>query len=664
MVGDVEGDRGRCMGNFELTGEQEALLGHDPSSHGRVLAGPGTGKSITAMTWIGRLLDDRPDLSCKLLTFTRAATAEFEQKLADAGLIDHAPAPATVHSHALSLLMRMNGHDLPAPVRIADDWERDQLIYEDLARRLVARGFARDKRLVRKLEREMAAGWESLDPTKRLLSDLEPGLRPAFVGLWRQHRAAFGYTLLAELPYRAGMALQDLGSDLDALVDLLLVDEYQDLNLADIRMIKALAELGAAVVAIGDDDQSIYGWRYAAPHGIREFLTAFDTDCDYPLSISHRCSRAILAAATELIESTPDTSRAIKPQLRPRHDAPDGTFAYLRFRTTNAEATGVGAIIEARRRAGVDLDQILVLVRSQADTWTRILNDVLEQHDLSVVATGWVGEALANEELRRAIALGRLVGHATDSLAWWTLTEGLTSGLGKAFTNYVYERRELAETWGQALLRLHTQDYPEQRTGARRLACDVVETTQVHLGEIPEQLGPDSELGWADWLLDNLDPDGLSDEASKLLELVGPAIDPGEGLAYFLNHLEVVGKEMAQQTSEGVQLMPMGRSKGLTVDTTIVMGVEEGIVPLERPEDPPDVDEERRLLYVAMTRARSMCVLTCVERRTGPLARIGAPRVGAARGRSPLLADLSIGQPMNGISFARELLNATTEATA
>lgn len=125
-----------------------------------------------------------------------------------------------------------------------------------LAHLLKARGHGATPTLVRKLEAEMSAGWETLDTTVVLLTDVDPGLRTAYLGAWDEHREAFGYSLLSELPYRAGNALEDFGEDQPPRVDLLIVDEYQDLNAADIRFIAAHRDLGIAVAAIGDDDQS------------------------------------------------------------------------------------------------------------------------------------------------------------------------------------------------------------------------------------------------------------------------------------------------------------------------------------------------------------------------------------------------------------------------
>jgi DNA helicase-2/ATP-dependent DNA helicase PcrA len=142
-----------------LTAEQKAVLAHDRDYPARVLAGPGTGKSATLVALIGKMVKEKPAPRVRLLTFTRAATAELANKLEDhpAAIVER---PSTIHSFAISVLLR-NGSvgDLPRPLRIADDWERHEIVRPTLARRAGV-GVKRLDLLLR----ELAANWESLAP--------------------------------------------------------------------------------------------------------------------------------------------------------------------------------------------------------------------------------------------------------------------------------------------------------------------------------------------------------------------------------------------------------------------------------------------------------------------------------------------------------------------
>jgi len=204
------------------------------------------------------------------------------------------------------------------------------------------------------------------------------------------------------------------------------------------------------------------------------------------------------------------------------------------------------------------------------------------------------------------------------------------------------------ETFGAALLRLYTDGFIG--AGATRdRATAVLRTALAELDALEFEHAVLDARGWGGWLLDRLNPDELSDDARRLFQMVGQAVPPEDGMQGFLSQLEPIGKDLAANTATGVRMMTMAQSKGLTVDTAIVMGVEEGIVPFPR----GDYDEERRLLYVAMTRATEVCILTWAARRTGPSARFGAPSVNRSRNRCPLLSNLpgSVGRSVDGEEF-------------
>lgn len=633
-----------------LNAQQQAFVDHDPTESARVIAGPGTGKSYAAVQFLERLAKEHPELRVRMLTFTRAATAEFAAKMDDADLTGLGIVrPATIHSFALSTLLRLGHGALPTPLRIPDSWEVKNLIRPHLSVRLKVQGHRKaTPKVVKKLEEEMAAGWQSLDPEVALFVEMNPALGAAYVGLWREHRRIFGYSLLAELPFAAGRVLEDHGKA-SVELDLLLVDEFQDLNEADIKMIRLIHEGGVAVVALGDDDQSIYGYRLAAPEGIRRFLTDFDTEHDYPLSESRRCGRRILDAAQTLIDAQP--GRLAKSPLVAAPGAPEGSYAYLRFRNEREELAGVARIIASRERAGVDPSQILVLTRSLADRWASRLRPFLEELGISAAWTGWVEIALGEDEIRRWLALAHLKLNGEDSLAWWTLLH-VTEGIGDKIIGYVYDNATGDETFGQALVRLKEENLPDRPRGWRR-----VETTMDEAIAVINAMDLDGEdldvRGWGGWLLDRMNPNRVSVDARRLLEMVGSAVAIDDGLGGLLGQLETMGKDLAASEGLGVRVMTMTGSKGLTVNTTIVMGVEQGIVP----RDNADEAEERRLLYVAMTRATDMCVLTYAQRRSGPSARIGTANVAGTRNRSQLLDSLpgGVGDAQIGSAWVARL---------
>ncbi len=181
--------------SYTPTTEQAAILGHDPRRHAVVLAGPGTGKSATLVALVDNLLQGNPVPRIKLLTFTRAATAELARKVSEHPAAA-AERPTTIHSFSISVLLQNPGTGgFPEPLRIADKWEEDNLTRPTLARLIKVR--------VNKLKDliwEMAANWESLQSQPSPRED--PQHRARFIGAWNEHRLIYGYRFSRNYPMR------------------------------------------------------------------------------------------------------------------------------------------------------------------------------------------------------------------------------------------------------------------------------------------------------------------------------------------------------------------------------------------------------------------------------------------------------------------------------
>src|SRR5262249_54032326 len=152
---------------------------------------------------------------------------------------------------------------------------------------------------------------------------VDPEHRARFNGAWGEHRHVYGYTLLEELPYALLRALQD-HPDLDGVdFGLLIVDEYQDLNACDLAILRCIAERGCSIIGAGDDDQSIYSWRRAAPEGIRRFPDDYPGCTNYTLSVTQRCGTRIMEWASYVIEGDPDRVHG-RPRLQSAEGSPPG----------------------------------------------------------------------------------------------------------------------------------------------------------------------------------------------------------------------------------------------------------------------------------------------------------------------------------------------------
>lgn len=629
---------------FIATPEQEAILGHDSRRHGRILAGPGTGKTAVLIGLASRLIAEPPARRVKLLTFTRAATGELARRVSDHPAAT-AERPSTIHSFAISVLLRNAGVGaLPEPLRITDDWEYDQIVRPTLARRAGLRLTQLDR-----LVREMAANWESLrrdrDPA---VSDSD---RAQFLGAWDEHRRILGYTLLAELPYGLRDALQNHPNLAGIEYDVLIVDEYQDLNACDLEVLRLIARRGCSIIAAGDDDQSIYAFRKAAPEGIRRFPEDYPGSRDYHLSITKRCGRGIVEWANYVIAGDPDRPRN-KPPLRAAEDAPEGEVGLLSFRGEMTEAQGVATLVHRLiNLEGVPPPEILVLLRSDHHgLFSRPIRQRLGSLGVPCSDPHGVEQILEHPENRRLLEILRLLVDRRDSIAWAGLLH-MTDGIGPGFFTYLYERaRGRRGRFGQELLNAHQEGFPGGPAASVRRARGLIDDILPWLDAHP---APDGEPdgGWAQWILEVADGDVVpppSAELRELLLLLQDVVEPDQELGRYVGQIGPLGRDRAAAQSGGVRVMTMSSAKGLTVRAVIIAAVEDGIIP--RPDC--NLSEERRLLYVAMTRARDFLFCTWARQRRGPTARAGQPRVATPRPYSSFLRGGPV-RSEDGPSFIR-----------
>ena len=608
---------------MEYTSEQQKIFNHHPSHHACILAGPGTGKSSTVIAYIAKSREQYPKKIIRLLTFTRATNIELADKILEGG--HDKVASSTIHSFAISLLLSNPGTcDFPQPLRIADDWEWNQLIRKDIAKRL-----STTPKLVDNLKNEMAAEWESLVPGHD--PKIPSATRSRFMGLWEEHRRLYGYTLLSELPFRLKTALEG-NPDLElGNLELVAVDEYQDLNACDLACFKFLADRGLTIIATGDEDQSIYQFRKAHPAGIRNFSKDYNA-VSYPLTISHRCGRKILEWANYVIEG--DTSRQQQPSLRPAQNNPDGMVGYLVFNRETQEADGIIQLVNwLTQKKRVPPEEILILVRT--GIITKSLKQAFKKAGVPYSDPEDALNTLKHNGSRELFSILRLISNKTDSLAWWTLLH-LMRGIGFAATNQIYQLARTANhQFGEILIN-------EAESGFFNISIkkDKISDRINQILHLIDGLEVPDTAQWGSWIMEQVSarklpvpPDGLQELLAKIDDYRQHSDQ--DTLDQYINQVEPIIKDIMNSKTPGhVRIMNLIRSKGLTVQATIVAGAESDLIPHPKSRDH---QEERRLLYVGMTRARDHLYITRCRRRIGPSARSEQPNVARTRRPCPFL---------------------------
>lgn len=614
---------------FKYTQEQRAVVDHPDNRHARVLAGPGTGKSITLVGLVGRQLEVDPDRRVRMLTFTRTATAELEKKIPVTST-KHICRPSTIHSFAISILLANPGAaGLPHPLRIADNWETDELVAPHLACLLGVK-----KSVLGDLVVEMSSNWESL--ADELDGSIPVELRSRFLAVWREHRRIFGYSLLAELPFALLQALKSHGSDLNGVsFDMLVVDEYQDLNACDLTVLRCMTDLGATLVAAGDDDQSIYGFRKAHPEGIRRFLDDYTNAADYPLTIAHRCGKRILKWASYVIQGDPDRDLGKKAQTC-SPESPDGCAALLHFPGHVAEAKGIAQLAKLlTKKHGIPESEILVLLRSDHNgAFSGPIKREMDSLGIACSDPDVVLRLLNADHNRCVIEMFRLVADQHDSLAWAGLLT-LTHGIGPAFVNSIYERaRTSGLSFAEELLSSYENGFADDPKAPAGKASDLIDSVIAWLGGVSVPDDENERVPWGEWIAVCCRETGigpLDDELLDLLSRIDEEMEDNLDLGRYVALIAPLGKDILYARSPGIRIMSLTAAKGLTVQAAIIGSVEENIIPANH-----DLREERRLLYVGMTRAKEFLYCTWARRRRGPTARAGIANVGELRNHSHL----------------------------
>ncbi|GGS91141.1 ATP-dependent helicase [Streptomyces chromofuscus] len=383
-----------------LDAAQRAVVDHEAGPL-LVLAGPGTGKTTTLVESVAaRIARGGDPERILVLTFSRKAAVELRDRMALRMGAAHAPQVTTFHSYCYALVRAHQDSDLfVEPLRLLSGPEQDVAVRELLAGQpglerlglahvrwpdelracLTTRGFADEVRAVLARSRELGLGPDALDAFARRIGRPDWRAAAAFLAEYLDVLDLQGVLDYAELVHRAVLLARrpDVAAQLAARYDAVFVDEYQDTDPAQVRLLRALAGDGRTLVAFGDPDQSIYAFRGADVNGILDFPGAFPRADGPPapvevLRTSRRSSAALLAATRLLTQRMPltrlpaDKVRAHR-ELTPVRDG--GRVEVYTYPTPGTELDNVADILRrAHLEDGVPWGEMAVLVRAGSRT--------------------------------------------------------------------------------------------------------------------------------------------------------------------------------------------------------------------------------------------------------------------------------------------------------
>ncbi len=608
-----------------LNPPQLAAVTLDPDRHALVLAGAGSGKTrvlTTRMAWLIRNGMATPQ-SLLAVTFTNKAAREMMTRMSAMLPINLRGMWIGTFHGLCNRMLRAHHRDanLPATFQILD----------------VADQMASIKRLLK------AAGIDDEKyPPKQVQNFInnakEEGLRPADVeahdgftrrlaeiyDLYQDQCDREGVVDFAELLLRSYELLArhaNVREHYQRRFRFILVDEFQDTNRLQYRWLRQLAGGGAAVLAVGDDDQSIYAFRGANIGNMADFERDFSSPEVIRLEQNYRSHGHILDAANALIANNEGrmgknlwTDQGVGEPVRVVESVSD-----------MAEAQWVVSEIEALTADGKSRREIALLYRSNAQS--RVLEHTLFSAKIPYKVYGGL-RFFERQEVKHALAYLRLMENPHDDTAFMRVVNFPARGIGartlenladaaRQGTTSLYGAVARVAGKGGANLAQFIGIIDRMRFGTQNLPLPEIVSVMLEDSGLVAHYKADKEGAER---LENLDE--LVNAAAAFVvdpapEDEGAPVEAMTPLAAFLSHAALeAGDNQAADGQDAVQLMTIHAAKGLEFEAVFVTGLEEGLFPHENSIlEQSGLEEERRLMYVAITRARERLYLGFAQTR-------------------------------------------------
>ncbi len=588
-----------------------------------MLAGAGTGKTAALTHRLAHLIRERLAWPSEILcvTFTNKAAREMRHRVGEliGDAVEGMPFLGTFHSICARMLRRhaeLVGLQSNYTIIDPDDQLR-------LLKTLIQEQNLDEKRWPARQLAGLIDSWKNrgLNPDDLTPVDNESFANGAGQKMYRLYQARllelnacdFGDLLLHMLNIFRKHA--DVLEQYQNRFKYVLVDEYQDTNAVQYLWLRLLAQNRKNICVVGDDDQSIYSWRGAEVANILRFEKDFPGAKVIRLEQNYRSTPQILAAASGLIESN---SQRLGKTLWTELNAGE-KVRVIGVWDAPEEARRVGEEIERLEHEGAPLEEVAILVRAQYQT--REFEDRFIQIGLNYRIIGGF-RFYERAEIRDALAYLRVIAQPQDDLAFERIYNQPKRGLGAKTLEKMYQhaRRQGIPLAAAALELADSDELPAR---ARNTIAELM-SHFLRWREMSETVTPSEllrvvleESGYDAMLKADRSPESAG-RADNLVEL-SRAMEEYETLGDFLEHVSLVMDNDRTDDGEKVTIMTMHAAKGLEFNHVFLPGWEEGVFPSQRSLDEgglASLEEERRLAYVAITRARRRCtILHAANRR-------------------------------------------------
>lgn len=589
--------------NENIDGNHLRIASHEGSTM-RVLAGPGTGKSYALKRKVMRLLEEGKDPRQILaLTFTNVAADALKKDLSSLGVPGADQVKArTLHSLCFEILLRRQVLELTGRIpRPLMEFETDFLI-EDLQAEFG--GKKRTRKLLQAYESAFAR--QQQDVPGVVNNEEDQKFKTSLLNWLTFHRAM----LIGELiPITYEYLRNNPTAPEYDKYKYILVDEYQDLNKAEQSLIDLLS-LNAELLVIGDDDQSIYSFKYAHPAGITEFPSTHVPLEDVGLQICRRCPKIIVRLANELMGYLLGGTSPKRLQEFPQNE--DGEIYAAQWNTIDNEAEGVAKLVKkmvSDANYGIKAEDILVL--SPRRKLGYVLRDTLQNTYAIESHTFFQEEALDTQKAQKGYAMLNYLVDPDDRVALRVLL-GTPTALPATYKKLWEKAIEMNSTPRNVLRAIENGDITLPRS----------DTILIRFREAEQILADLKEKSVNEIFLALFDPANPED-IEVLLSLINTLNleNETEIKITFTKLQDRIRSPEVTDEAGFLRIMSLHKSKGLTSKVVIILGCVAGLIPTIKDENElmetnqvAELErlraEAKRLFYVALTRTTKYLILS------------------------------------------------------
>jgi len=605
--------------------EEQCLAASQTEGPLLIIAGAGSGKTRMLTYRIAHMLEEGvSEKNILALTFTNKSASEMAERVRTLTQMDlkHLTT-ATFHSFGMSLLKKYM-HNM--------GWKNNFTIYDTNDRKALIRQVI--------VERGGDLSMYDLREIGQTFSDIKTGRIQEIISdkmkdmyeEYEKHLKAYNAVDFDDLitkPIDLFNQFPEIKEKVQERYQYVLVDEFQDTSLCQYELVKQIAIKSRNLCVVGDDDQSIYSWRGANFRNILLFETDFPERQQIMLERNYRSSGTILEAANKLIKQNKE-----RKDKKLWTKSARGSNIYLIHPSDGDQEASiiVRRIIEQQKRENLSLSHFAILVRTNA-LIPRIEAALMLREIPSHVSGGQ--SMFDRKEIRDVVSYLKVIANPEDDVNFLRIINTPRRGIGRVTVEKI---RKLAEEQNISLysalaLMAHSTDpqLRERTKDSLKRFYDLIENYSQQLEDDTRQKNMVfqtliEEVGYRDFLIDDENSEaavkfkmeGIHILCKMLARWERNPLNQGKSMFDWVNRIAIMGRDDPEEKNkEKVDIMTMHAAKGLEWDTVYLAGIEDNIIPNARSleEDEKNLEEERRLFYVAITRAKRILVISSCQAR-------------------------------------------------